>query len=94
MVTRFGMSDEIGMINYDDDGDDVVIGRDFMHARNFSEEMAAKIDHEVKKIIDDCYTSAKEKILEHEKELHACAQMLLEKERITKDEFESIFSKN
>jgi len=91
MVTRFGMSDNIGVINYDEEGDEVFIGRDLAHTRNHSESVAGEIDKEVKTIIDDCYQKAKAIILEHEKVLHSCAELLLEKERITRDEFEGLF---
>ena len=91
MVTRFGMSDSIGTINYDEEGDDVFIGRDLAHTRNHSESVAGEIDREVKAIINECYQKAKATIMENEKILHACANLLLEKERITKDEFESLF---
>lgn len=91
MVTRFGMSDNIGVINYDEEGDEVFIGRDLAHTRNHSESVAGEIDKEVKRIIDECYQKAKAIILEHEDVLHKCAAMLLEKERITRDEFEGLF---
>lgn len=93
MVTRFGMSENIGVINYDEEGDEVFIGRDLAHARNHSEAVAGEIDKEVKNIIDDCYQKAKDIILEHEAILHSCAELLLKKERITRDEFEGLFEK-
>ena len=93
MVTRYGMSDNIGIINYDDDEDEVFIGRDLAHAKNHSEEVSGQIDREVKSIIDDCYRKAKDIILEQEKVLHKCAQLLLEKEKIGRDEFEALFDK-
>ncbi len=93
MVTRFGMSDSIGVVNYDDDGDEVFIGRDLAHARSHSEMVAGEIDREVKSIIDDCYKKAKDIILENEEVLHKCAELLLEKEKITRDEFEALFTK-
>lgn len=91
MVTRFGMSDHIGVVNYDDDDDEVFIGRDLAHTRSHSEMVAGEIDKEVKAIIDDCYKKAKDIIMEHEEVLHKCAELLLEKEKITRDEFESLF---
>ena len=92
MVTRYGMSDNIGVINYDDENnDEVFIGRDLAHTRNHSEAIAGEIDREVKAIIDDCYAKAKTIIMENEAVLHKCAELLLEKERITKDEFEALF---
>lgn len=91
MVTRFGMSDNIGVINYDDSDDEVFIGRDLAHTRAHSEAVAGEIDKEVKTIIDDCYAKAKEIILEHEGVLHKAAEMLLEKEKITREEFEGLF---
>ena len=80
MVTRYGMSDNIGVICYDDDDDEVFIGKDLAHAKAHSEEISGEIDKEVKSIIDDCYTKAKDIILQHEDVLHSCAQLLLEKE--------------
>ncbi len=91
MVTRYGMSANIGVINYDEEGDDVFIGRDLAHARNHSELVAGKIDAEVKDIVDDCYAKAKEIIMGNEEVLHKCAELLLKKERITMAEFEKLF---
>lgn len=91
MVTRYGMSENIGVINYDEEGEDVFIGRDLAHARNHSELIAGKIDAEIKSIVDDCYAKAKEIVLENEKVLHSCAELLLKKERITMKEFEKLF---
>ena len=92
MVTKYGMSDNIGVINYDDDDDEeVFIGRDLAHAKNHSELMSGEIDREVKEIIDDCYSRAKAIIVENDKVLHDCAELLLEKEKITRDEFEALF---
>ena len=91
MVTRYGMSDQIGVICYDDDDDEVFIGKDLAHAKAHSEEISGEIDKEVKSIIDDCYTKAKDIILQHEDVLHSCAQLLLEKEKITREEFEGLF---
>ena len=91
MVTRFGMSEKIGTINYDDDSDEVFIGRDLAHTKTMSEAVASEIDAEVKTIISDCYEKAKKLIEENIDVLHACAGLLLEKERITRDEFEALF---
>ena len=94
MVTRYGMSDNIGVINYDNDGDEVFIGRDLAHAKSHSEYITGEIDKEVKAIIDECYKDAKRIILEHESILHSCAELLLEKEKITREEFEALFVQN
>lgn len=91
MVTRYGMSDNIGVINYDDNDDEVFIGRDLAHAKSHSEIISGEIDKEVKAIIDECYQKAKEIIMEHEGVLHKCAELLLEKERISRVEFEALF---
>ena len=94
MVTRYGMSDNIGVINYDDDGDEVFIGRDLAHAKSHSEYITGEIDKEVKAIIDECYKDAKRIILEHRDVLDKCAELLLEKEKITREEFEALFVEN
>lgn len=91
MVTRYGMSENIGVICYDDDDDEVFIGRDLAHAKGHSEAASSEIDREVKSIIDDCYAKAKEVIKQHEAVLHKCAELLLKKEKITRDEFEALF---
>lgn len=91
MVTRFGMSDNIGVICYADDDDEVFIGRDLAHAKSHSEAVSGEIDKEVKAIIDDCYKKATDIIKEHEDVLHKCAELLLEKEKITREEFEALF---
>ncbi len=91
MVTRYGMSDNIGVINYDDDDDEVFIGRDLAHAKGHSELVSGEIDREVKAIIDECYRKAKEIIEEHEDVLHKCAELLLQKEKINRAEFEALF---
>jgi len=91
MVTRFGMSDNIGVICYADDDDEVFIGRDLAHAKSHSEAVSGEIDKEVKAIIDDCYKKATDIIKEHEDVLHKCAKLLLEKEKITREEFEALF---
>lgn len=92
MVTRFGFTNEIGLINYDNDDDEVFIGRDLAHTRTYSEETAGRIDEEVKKIIDECHVEAKRIISEHMDVLHASAKLLMEKERITREEFEALFN--
>ena len=91
MVTRYGMSDNIGVINYDDDDDEVFIGRDLAHTRSHSEYITGEIDKEVKIIVDDCYKKAKDIIMENKAVLENCAQLLLEKEKITREEFEALF---
>ena len=94
MVTRYGMSENIGIINYDNDDDEVFIGRDLAHAKSHSESISGEIDREVKTIIDECYRKAKEIILEHEKVLHSCAELLLKKEKIGRAEFEALFDRD
>ena len=91
MVTRYGMSERIGLINYDNDGNEVFIGRDLAQSRGFSEEIAKEIDEEVKRIIDEAYAKAKEIITAHTDVLHRCAELLMEKEKIGTEEFEAIF---
>lgn len=93
MVTKFGMSEAVGLINYDNDSDEVFIGRDLAHAsRGYGESVATTIDQEVKRIIDECYNRAKKVIQEYDGVLHACAELLLEKEKISREEFESLFT--
>ncbi len=92
MVTKYGFSDNIGVINYDEDDNEVFIGRDLAHTRSHSEAVAGEIDVEVKAIVDDCYKKAKYIIMKHENVLHACADLLLEKEKIGRDEFEALFA--
>lgn len=92
MVTEYGMSDKVGMINYGGDSNEVFIGRDLAHARSYGETVASTIDSEVKKIIDDCHEKAKKMILEHEDVLHKCCELLLEKEKIGQAEFEALFA--
>ena len=92
MVTRFGMSDNIGVICYDDDDDEVFIGKDLAHAKSHSEAVSGEIDKEVKSIIDQCYSRARRIIMEHEQVLHNCAKLLLEKEKIGREEFEVLFT--
>ena len=91
MVTRYGMSDQIGVICYDDDDDEVFIGKNLAHAKSHSEAISGEIDKEVKTIIDECYAKAKALILEHENVLHSCAELLLQKEKIGQEEFEALF---
>lgn len=92
MVTKFGMSEELGLVNYDNNSDEVFIGRDFGHtSRGYGEQVASAIDKEVKRIIDECYEKAHTIIHEHMDILHSCANLLLEKEKITRDEFELLF---
>ncbi len=91
MVTKYGMSEHIGLINYDNEDDEVFIGRDLAHARGYGESVAAKIDEEVKRIIDECYEKAKKIIREHEEILNRCADLLLEKEKVNREEFEGLF---
>ena len=92
MVTKFGMSEALGLVSYGDDNDEVFIGRDFGHtSRGYGEQVATTIDSEVKRIIDECYDRAKTIIKEHEAVLYKCADLLLEKEKITREEFEALF---
>ena len=91
MVTQYGMSEKVGMVQYGGDEDEVFIGRDFGHTRNYAEETAALIDSEVKRIIDEAYQKAKELISQHEEVLHKCADLLIEKEKIGREEFEALF---
>lgn len=92
MVTKYGMSEELGMVNYDSD-EEVFIGRDFGHTKGYGEAVASKIDMEIKRIVDECYQKAKAIILEHRKVLDEAAELLLEKEKITREEFEALFLK-
>ena len=91
MVTKYGMSDEVGLINYDNDDDEVFIGRDLAHTRSYGEAVAGKIDQEVKRIIDDCYDKARKLIGQYRHVLDSCAELLLEKEKVTREEFEALF---
>ncbi len=91
MVTKYGMSERVGLINYDNDEDEVFIGRDLAHTRGYGEQVASSIDEEIKRIIDECYLKAKEIITEHRDVLDACAQLLVQKEKITREEFEALF---
>ena len=93
MVTQYGMSEKVGMIDYGSDDDEVFIGRDFGHVRTYSDEVTASIDEEVKRIIDECYEKAKNIILEHRDVLESCTALLIEKEKIGQEEFEALFQK-
>lgn len=92
MVTRYGMSDRVGLINYDNDDDQVFIGRDLAHTRAYGEEIASLIDEEVKRIVDEAHEKAREMIMAHMDVLHASAKLLVEKEKIGREEFEALFS--
>ena len=95
MITKFGMSERLGLINYDNDSDEVFIGRDFGHtSRGYGEKIAGTIDEEVKRIIDECYAQARSIIQEYHPVLEKCAELLLEKEKITKSEFEALFEES
>ncbi len=91
MVTKYGMSEKVGMINYETGGDEVFIGRELGHAKDYGEEVTTLIDQEVKAIIDDCYRKAKEIISQHSDVLHKCTELLMEKEKIGQEEFEKLF---
>ena len=92
MITRYGMSKKLGLIAYENDSDEVFIGRDLGHTKGFSETTAAAIDEEMRQIINDCYGKAREIVMKHEAVLHRCAGVLLEKEKIGRDEFEALFA--
>ena len=92
MVMKYGMSDRLGLVSYGGDDDTVFIGRDLAHTKNFSEEVAKEIDEEIRRIIEECHEQARKIILEHEPVLHACAALLIEKEKIHRDEFEALFT--
>ena len=94
MVTQYGMSDKVGLIHYGSDDDEVFIGRDLAHTKGYADQTAALIDSEVKNIIDESYAKAKELLQEHMDVLHRCAQLLIEKEKIGREEFESLFGEN
>ena len=91
MVTRYCMSENVGLICYDNDDDEVFIGRDLAHTRGYGEGVATAIDQEVKRIIDECYAKARQIITENRSVLDACAKLLLEKEKISQKEFEALF---
>lgn len=92
MVMKYGMSERIGLIAYGEDEDEVFIGRDLAHTRGFSEDVAKEIDSEIHRIIEECHQRAKEIILEHQEVLHRCAALLLEKEKVHREEFEALFT--
>lgn len=94
MVTQYGMSEKLGLIHYGDDGEEVFIGRDLAHTRSYGEQVAGDIDQEVKRIVDECYGKAKALIKEHRDVLDACAELLLQKEKISREEFEELFVQN
>ena len=94
MVTKYGMSDKIGIVSYDNEDDEVFIGRDLAHARGYSEAIAGEIDQEVRTIIDGCYQRAEKIIKQYENVLHRCAELLLEKEKVNREEFEALFVQN
>ena len=91
MVTKFGMSDSLGLIDYDNEDDEVFIGRDLAHTRSYSEGVASQIDAEVKRIIDEAHEKARQMVSENMDVLHACAKLLMEKEKIGRAEFEALF---
>lgn len=91
MVTKYGFSEKLGLINYDDESDDVFIGRDLAHSKGYGENTASAIDEEVREIVDTCYKKAKKIIEDHMEQLHASASLLMEKEKIGREEFESLF---
>ena len=91
MVTKYGMSEMLGLVNYASDQDEVFIGRDLAHTKSHSEQVAGAIDTEIKRIVDECYAKAKAIILENRQVLDACAELLLEKEKISREEFEALF---
>ncbi|MBO5279358.1 MAG: ATP-dependent zinc metalloprotease FtsH [Lachnospiraceae bacterium] len=90
MITKYGMSEKVGLIHYGSDEDEVFIGRDLAHTRSYAENTASVIDAEVKRIVDECYDKAKKLLMEHESVLHRCAELLLEKEKIDREEFEAL----
>ena len=92
MVTKYGMSEVLGPVNYSTDDEEVFIGRDLAHTKSYGENIAGKIDAEVKRIVDECYDKAKAIILEHRQVLDRTAELLLEKEKVTREEFELLFS--
>ena len=92
MVMKYGMSDKLGLICYGDDDDEVFISRDLAHTRSYSEDVAKSIDEEIRRIISECHDQAKKIILGHEDVLHKCASLLLEKEKVHRDEFEALFT--
>ena len=94
MVTEYGMSDDLGPITYRSDQDEIFIGRDYGHTRSYSEDVASRIDAEIKKIIQDAYNTAEKILKENINRLHRVAEALLEKEKLESEEFEAIFAAN
>lgn len=94
MVTKYGFSEKLGLVNYDDESDDVFIGRDLAHSKGYGETTASAIDEEVRGIVDECYRKAKTIIEKHMEQLHASAELLLEREKIGREEFEALFHEN
>ena len=94
MVTQYGMSERVGLLDYGTDENEVFIGRDLAHSRSFSEATAAVIDEEVKRLVDEAHTKATAIIKEHMDVLHSCAALLIEKEKIGQEEFEALFGNN
>ena len=94
MITKYGMSEKLGLIHYGDDDEEVFIGRDLAHTRSYGEQVASEIDQEVKRIVDECYMQAKKIINEYRQVLDACAELLLQKEKISREEFEELFVQN
>ena len=92
MVTKYGMSEKLGLINYEQESDEIFIGRDLAHTRAYGEQVASLIDEEVKRIIDEAYQEAKKLITENEAVLHESARLLIEKEKLTREEFEALFA--
>ena len=92
MVTQYGMSEKVGMIQYGGDENEVFIGRDLAHTKSYGNEVADTIDSEVKRIIDECYQKARDIIRQYDYVLHACADLLIEKEKISQSEFEALFT--
>jgi cell division protease FtsH len=92
MVMQYGMSDKIGLVAYGNEDDEVFIGRDLAHTRGYSEDVAKEIDGEIHRIIDECHETAKTIIMEHIDVLHSCAKLLLEKEKVHREEFEALFT--
>lgn len=94
MVVKYGMSEEVGLVNYEvDSGEEVFLGRDLGHSRSYGEKIATMIDEEVRRIIEECYAKAKQIIIDNMDVLHRCANLLLEKERIDRPEFEALFDR-
>lgn len=91
MVTKYGFSDKLGLINYETNSDEVFLGRDLAQTRPYGEKVAGIIDEEVKAIVDDCYVKARKMIVDHLQVLHKCAAILVEKEKINGEEFEALF---